>query len=118
MRFSPNVASCSCDIAVRSVAGRSNMTRLLALKSREEQYPPVRAPWLCCGSHSRRYCSAERLQALAMLGFGCVPNHTAGRKTCARARTSVHTDGFELLAPGIGDGRLAAVGQHDRRAVG
>src|SRR5262252_1047745 len=33
-------------------------------------------------------------------------------------RTSVHADGVELLAPGVGDGRLAAVGQHDRRAVG
>ena len=30
----------------------------------------------------------------------------------------MHADGLELLAPGIGDRRLAAVGQHDRRAVG
>ncbi len=31
---------------------------------------------------------------------------------------SMHADGLELLAPGIGYRRLTAVGQHDRRAVG
>ena len=30
----------------------------------------------------------------------------------------MHAHGLELLAPGVGDGRLAAVGEHDRRAVG
>ena len=30
----------------------------------------------------------------------------------------MEAEGLELLAPGVGDGRLAAVGQHDRRAVG
>src|SRR6266550_2438485 len=30
----------------------------------------------------------------------------------------MHAHRFELMAPGVGDGSLAAVGQHDRRAVG
>src|SRR5579862_7733694 len=30
----------------------------------------------------------------------------------------MHADGFELLAPRIGDGLFAALGEHDRRAVG
>ena len=34
------------------------------------------------------------------------------------SRASVHADGLELLAPGVGDGRLAAIGQHDGGAVG
>ena len=32
--------------------------------------------------------------------------------------TSVHAHRLELLAPGVGDGRVAAVGEHHRRAVG
>src|SRR5712671_3483121 len=34
-----------------------------------------------------------------------------------RVRASVQAHRFELLAPGVGDRRFAAVGQHDRRAV-
>src|SRR5258708_25925979 len=30
----------------------------------------------------------------------------------------MYADGLELLAPGVGEGCLAAVGEHDRRAVG
>src|SRR5215831_482777 len=51
-------------------------------------------------------------------GFCCVLDHTVGPNCIGPEETSVHADGFELLAPGVGDGRLAAVGEHDRRAVG
>src|SRR6185369_9256152 len=53
--------------------------------------------------------------------FRCVPNHTAERNAQSngrRGRLLMHADGLELLAPGVGDGRFAAIGQHDRRAVG
>src|SRR5260370_38009160 len=62
----------------------------------------------------------------------CVPNHTEIRKWTTTpeildyrpsvvrqsALRSMDADGLELLAPGVGDRRLTAVGQHDRRAVG
>src|SRR4051812_40034187 len=35
------------------------------------------------------------------------------RKRLLHAERSVHADGLELLAPGVGDSRFAAVGQHD-----
>src|SRR4029450_12034196 len=36
----------------------------------------------------------------------------------ATSAASVHADGLKLVAPCIGDRRFAAVGQHDRGAVG
>ena len=42
-----------------------------------------------------------------------------GRSDYSPVRScSVHADRLELLAPGIGDSGFAAVGEHDRRAVG
>ena len=35
-----------------------------------------------------------------------------------RQQASVHADGFKLVRHRVGDGRLAGVGHHDRRAVG
>src|SRR5262249_21335154 len=48
----------------------------------------------------------------------CPRSHTGPKTVLGPEETSVHADGLELLAPGVGDGRLAAVGEHDRRAVG
>ena len=40
-------------------------------------------------------------------------DHASSMNAC-----SVHADGLELVAPRVGDRRLARVGEHDRRAVG
>src|ERR1700738_5132303 len=42
----------------------------------------------------------------------------ASRLSDSRRSASVHADGLKLVAPRVGNRRLAAVGQHDRRAVG
>ena len=62
--------------------------------------------------HSCRKRNAGHLVVhCSMRGDGdCGPRHWQ--------RRSVHADRLELLAPGVGDRGLAAVGQHDRRAVG
>src|SRR5258708_38220435 len=57
--------------------------------------------------------------------YGWTPVLRPKMRQCKNARAvsetaldaSVHADGLELLAPGIGAGGLAAVGEHDRRAV-
>src|SRR5258708_39932604 len=57
--------------------------------------------------------------------YGWTPVLRPKMRQCKNARAvsetaldaSVHADGLELLAPGIGDRGLAAVGEHDRRAV-
>src|SRR5437773_803345 len=47
----------------------------------------------------------------------CALDHTVARNRARTEETSVHADGLELLAPGIGDGGLAAIGKQDGSAV-
>src|SRR4051812_23783475 len=100
------------------------MTLLLALELREEQYPRLRPSWLCHGSHSQPPCRAEAAKfsrTLVSWGFPlCPKSHSRTQMLDRRSagRRLMHADGLELLAPGVGDCRFAAIGQHDWRAVG
>ena len=63
------------------------------------------------GSQRRRSKRRERLhddRPQAAPGLGGAP----------WAKRSVQADGLELVFPGVGDRRVAGVGQHDRRSVG
>src|SRR5262245_64754480 len=105
-------------MAARPIADESNMTRA-------PRVGRVAALWFDSGAltvpritHRGAILRNPRKPRFCA-GFQCVLDHTVGGKMLRDApKPSVDADGLEFLAPGIGDGRLAAVGQHDRRAVG
>jgi hypothetical protein len=53
----------------------------------------------------------------ALCGVGDTLGERGVTVISKRSCRSVYADSFELLAHGVGDGNLATIGEHDRRAV-